>query len=283
MKIHGCYRPDGRERMKSERETGGRGERQTGRDRDRQTPRVFQGPVGAVSTLRPRGVRPSSSVNTSLREPGGCGRSGSRSMGRGWWRVPTPRPLPPEGTLETGGSEGSAARERTRGLRVSRRHRKASARKEAVATRPNAAVHPPSSERQAGTRRADPGGAVICAPTNTFTSLPENALGRPASRTVSGHIAEVLSSPHPQTQHYLIQLCKGGSPISRNQTLPHSQPCKASFPGSSDAEESSLQGKRRGFDPWVGKIPWRRRAWQPSSVFLPGEPHGQRSPVGCSP
>ena len=34
-----------------------------------------------------------------------------------------------------------------------------------------------------------------------------------------------------------------------------------------------------GFDPWVGKIPWRR-AWQPSLVFLPGESHGQRSLVG---
>ena len=26
-----------------------------------------------------------------------------------------------------------------------------------------------------------------------------------------------------------------------------------------------------GFDPWVGKIPWRRRAWQLTLVFLPGE------------
>ena len=28
---------------------------------------------------------------------------------------------------------------------------------------------------------------------------------------------------------------------------------------------------RPGFDPWVGKILWRR-AWQPAPVFLPGEP-----------
>ena len=28
--------------------------------------------------------------------------------------------------------------------------------------------------------------------------------------------------------------------------------------------------KRHGFDPWMGKIPWRR-AWQPTVVFLPGE------------
>ena len=39
---------------------------------------------------------------------------------------------------------------------------------------------------------------------------------------------------------------------------------------------------RRGFDLWVGKIPWRR-AWQPSPVFLPGESNGHRSLVGYSP
>ena len=32
------------------------------------------------------------------------------------------------------------------------------------------------------------------------------------------------------------------------------------------------------FDPWVGKIPWRRE-WQPTLVFLPGEFQGQRSLV----
>ena len=37
--------------------------------------------------------------------------------------------------------------------------------------------------------------------------------------------------------------------------------------------------KRRGFPPWVGKLPWRR-AWQPSPVFLPGESHGQRTLLG---
>ena len=33
------------------------------------------------------------------------------------------------------------------------------------------------------------------------------------------------------------------------------------------------------FDPWVGKIPWRK-AWEPIPVFLPGESHGQRSLAG---
>ena len=36
------------------------------------------------------------------------------------------------------------------------------------------------------------------------------------------------------------------------------------------------------FDPWVGKIPWRRK-WQSPLVFLPGESRGQRSLVGYSP
>ena len=39
--------------------------------------------------------------------------------------------------------------------------------------------------------------------------------------------------------------------------------------------------KTRGFDPWVGKIPWRRK-WQPTPVFMPGKSHGQRSLAGYS-
>ena len=34
--------------------------------------------------------------------------------------------------------------------------------------------------------------------------------------------------------------------------------------------------------PVLGKIPWSMK-WQPSLVFLPGKPHGQRSLVGYSP
>ena len=41
-----------------------------------------------------------------------------------------------------------------------------------------------------------------------------------------------------------------------------------------------LQCRRPRFDPWVGKIPWRRR-WQSTPVPLPGKSHGQRSLVGC--
>ena len=46
-------------------------------------------------------------------------------------------------------------------------------------------------------------------------------------------------------------------------------------------EESVCQCRRCGLNPWVRKIPWRRK-WQPSSVFLPGKSHGQRSLAGYS-
>jgi len=40
--------------------------------------------------------------------------------------------------------------------------------------------------------------------------------------------------------------------------------------------------KRSRFDPWVGKILWRKE-WQPIPVFLPGEAYGQRNLAGYSP
>jgi len=57
------------------------------------------------------------------------------------------------------------------------------------------------------------------------------------------------------------------------------------FPGGMSVKELACwcrRCKRRGFSPWVRKIPWRR-AWQPTPVFLPGESHGQRSLAGYSP
>ena len=54
------------------------------------------------------------------------------------------------------------------------------------------------------------------------------------------------------------------------------------FPEGSVIKSPPAKCRRCGFDPWVGKIHWRRK-WQPTSVFLPGKSHGQRSLVGCSP
>ena len=57
-----------------------------------------------------------------------------------------------------------------------------------------------------------------------------------------------------------------------------------SFPGDTSGKEPAFQCrrcKRRGFNPWVGKIPLEEGMDTP--VFLPGEAHGQRSLVGYSP
>ena len=43
-----------------------------------------------------------------------------------------------------------------------------------------------------------------------------------------------------------------------------------------------LQCGRLRFDPWVRKIPWRRK-WQPTPVLLLGKSHGQKSLIGYSP
>ena len=40
--------------------------------------------------------------------------------------------------------------------------------------------------------------------------------------------------------------------------------------------------RRLGFNPWVGKIPWRRK-WQPTPLFLPEKSLGQRNLAGYSP
>ena len=50
------------------------------------------------------------------------------------------------------------------------------------------------------------------------------------------------------------------------------------FPGGSVVKNSPVKQEHR-FDPWVGKIPWRRK-WQATPVFLPGKSHGERSLMG---
>ena len=63
--------------------------------------------------------------------------------------------------------------------------------------------------------------------------------------------------------------------FERNQILPW-LPCWLS------SKESVCQCRRSRFDPWVGKIPWRRK-WQPTPILWPGEYQGQRSLVDCNP
>ena len=59
------------------------------------------------------------------------------------------------------------------------------------------------------------------------------------------------------------------------QQVPYHYCGPGGFAGGSDSKESG----RLRFDPWVGKVPWRR-AWLPTPVFLPGEFHRERSLAG---
>ena len=57
------------------------------------------------------------------------------------------------------------------------------------------------------------------------------------------------------------------------------------LPRGRSCKESTCQcrrGKRCGFDPWVGKVPWSR-IWQPTPVFLLGKFHEQRNLADYSP
>ena len=79
-----------------------------------------------------------------------------------------------------------------------------------------------------------------------------------------------------------IQACAEGVRI---EAAGGALPVYALTTGASQAVEPAYQCRRRkrhGFDPWVGKIPWRR-AWQLTRVSLPGESHGERSPTVYSP
>ena len=51
------------------------------------------------------------------------------------------------------------------------------------------------------------------------------------------------------------------------------------LPCGSAGKESACKCGRPGFDPWVGKIPWRREQL-PTPIFWPGEFHGLYSPCG---
>ena len=57
------------------------------------------------------------------------------------------------------------------------------------------------------------------------------------------------------------------------------------FPGGASGKAFPCQYRKHTrcrFDPWVGKMPWKR-AWQPTPIFLPGESQGQRGLGGYSP
>ena len=108
----------------------------------------------------------------------------------------------------------------------------------------------------------------------------------------------MLSSPWRVTAHISLLKALGSSQSNKQKLLDRdvhallwsprlwsmvlSPGFHQGFPGGSAGKRICLQCRRPGFDPWLGKIPWRRE-WLPSPVFWPGDFHGQRSLEGYSP
>ena len=121
--------------------------------------------------------------------------------------------------------------------------------------------------------------------------------GSPPGSTVPG----ILQARTGVGCHFLLQCMKvKGKSLSRVRlfatpwTSAHQAPLSMGFsrqeywsevPSGTSGKENPCQCrrlKRHRFDPWIRNIRWRR-AWQTTPIFLPGESHGQRSLVGCSP
>ena len=86
----------------------------------------------------------------------------------------------------------------------------------------------------------------------------------------------------PAPWHLSELTCHAHYPFHQNKWLVRINIC---FPRWLSGKEPACQSRwhrRRGFDPWVGKIHWERK-WQPTPVLLPGESHGQRSLAGYGP
>ena len=99
----------------------------------------------------------------------------------------------------------------------------------------------------------------------------------------------LLLLPRPSRAHIVLPsrrhlLSKRASDWRPPQSSPPVLCLRSSFGGGfpGNLVLQNLQCRRLGFDPWVGKIPWRRK-WQPTPGFLPGKSLGQRSLVGYSP
>ena len=91
----------------------------------------------------------------------------------------------------------------------------------------------------------------------------------------------LLAMKAPRPNHWTTR----ESPTIRFFFFNHKVTYSLGLPRWLNGKESAYQCRKcrtQRFDPWAGKIPWRRK-WQPDPAFLPGKSHGQRSLAGYSP
>ena len=96
-----------------------------------------------------------------------------------------------------------------------------------------------------------------------------------------GHTSHFAGTTHPGKPCGTF-LRSSMAPIAGTSCALPGQRHSPSLPSWLSGERIRLQCRRRGFGPWVGKFPWRRK-WQPTPVLSPGESHVERSLAGNSP
>ena len=105
-----------------------------------------------------------------------------------------------------------------------------------------------------------------------------------SSNSISPKKESLKFALHPREQYWgiLLQLSGIYMPAVKPDYSPQ---VDTGLPGGASGKEAAAKAgdtRDAGSYPWVGKVSWRR-SWQPTPVFLPGEAHGQRSPMGYSP
>ena len=119
------------------------------------------------------------------------------------------------------------------------------------------------------------------------TELPEGSTETQSEQTPleNGRDWFVLHNSHCSAAQLCPTLCSPMDGSTPGFPVLHYLPEFAQtqgFPGGTRGEEHAYQcrrQKRRGFHPWFGKTPWRRK-WQLTPVFLPGRSHGTGKPGG---
>ena len=97
-----------------------------------------------------------------------------------------------------------------------------------------------------------------------------------------------LFPPYPPSMWFMGSISPGKLPawvLVLGLAFEEIQDEMGGFPGGASGKELTCQcrrWKRHGFNPWVGKNPWRR-AQKPTPAFLPGESHIRMSLVGYIP
>ena len=122
--------------------------------------------------------------------------------------------------------------------------------------------------------REEDGKGGICAFDQLASALPAHPAVPGSTQRSPAHSDQRMSAG------WRMFLTAHGFTLEQNERL------QWGFPGGASGRKKPAcqcrRRKRRGFDPWVGRIPWRR-AWLPTPVFFPGGAHGQRSLAGYGP